>query len=46
MDLPEYLKTKYERTFQESWEDLEKGVRARHPDVFEMLDELEKEKTA
>lgn len=36
LSLPEYLKTKYEITFQESWSDLEKEVRARHPEVFAM----------
>jgi hypothetical protein len=38
---PDYLKTKYEREIGEPWSELEKRVRARHPDFFEMYDALE-----
>lgn len=38
MDLPELMIARYERNFGKgSWAELEAGVRARHPDVFEML---------
>lgn len=36
----EYLEKKYERVFGEPWLALEAGVRARHPDFFELYDAL------
>lgn len=38
--LPDILKRRYEETFNESWEELEKKVRARNPVFFELYDAL------
>lgn len=36
------MEQRYERDFGESWSELESCVRARHPDVFALLDILKK----
>lgn len=41
LELPEYMERKYEYTFNEPWAALEDRVRARHPEIFAMLDNIE-----
>lgn len=39
MELPDLLVARYERDFGKgSWEELERGVRSRYPEVFAILD--------
>ena len=40
VDLPTYMKLKYEKMFNEPWSELEKRVREQNKDFFEMYDNL------
>lgn len=37
-DLAKFLENRYEKEIGEPWSELEKRVRERHKDLFEMLD--------
>ena len=41
IDYGKYLEKRYEEISNEPWSELEKRVRARHPEFFKMLDWLE-----
>ncbi len=43
-DFGKYLERKYEREIGEPWSELEKRVKERHKDLFELMDMMEKKK--